>query len=66
MLDGPTAHLDVGHQLEVLALMKNIRVSTLAALHDLNLAALFCDRLYVLHGGEVLASGSPEKCCDQN
>ena len=61
VLDEPTTHLDVGHQLEVLALIKKLRVSTLAALHDLNLAALFCDRLYVLHGGEVLASGSPEE-----
>jgi iron complex transport system ATP-binding protein len=61
VLDEPTTHLDVGHQLEILALIKNLRVSTLAALHDLNLAALFCDRLYVLHGGEVLASGSPEE-----
>ncbi len=61
VLDEPTTHLDVGHQLEVLDLVRNLGVSTLAALHDLNLAALFCDRLYVLHGGEILASGSPEE-----
>ncbi|MBA2712791.1 MAG: ABC transporter ATP-binding protein [Rubrobacteraceae bacterium] len=61
VLDEPTTHLDVGHQLEVLELVKNLRVSTLAALHDLNLAALFCDRLHVLHGGEIFASGSPEE-----
>lgn len=61
VLDEPTTHLDVGHQLEVLELIKNLRVSTLCALHDLNLAALFCDSLYVLSEGEVLASGSPQE-----
>lgn len=61
VLDEPTNHLDVGHQLEVLGLIRSLRVSTLAALHDLNLAALFCDRLYVLHGGEIFASGFPEE-----
>jgi len=60
VLDEPTNHLDVGHQLEILGLVKSLRVSTLAALHDLNLAALFCDRIYVLSGGEVFASGTPD------
>lgn len=61
VLDEPTNHLDVGHQLEVMELVKDLGVATLAALHDLNLAALFCDRLYVLHGGEAIVSGAPEE-----
>jgi iron complex transport system ATP-binding protein len=61
VLDEPTNHLDVGHQLEVLDLVKSLRVTTLAALHDLNLAALFCDRLYVLKSGRVFASGTPKE-----
>ncbi len=61
VLDEPTNHLDVGHQLEVLGLVRGLGVSALAALHDLNLAALFCDRIYVLSGGEVFASGTPDE-----
>lgn len=61
VLDEPTTYLDVGHQLEILNLIGSLCVSTLAALHDLNLAAMFCDRLYVLHEGEIIASGPPEE-----
>jgi iron complex transport system ATP-binding protein len=44
----------------VLELGKGLGVTAMAVLHDLNLAALYCDRLYVLHRGEVVASGTPE------
>ncbi|MCG8349608.1 MAG: hypothetical protein MI924_17725, partial [Chloroflexales bacterium] len=47
-------------QLEVLDLVRGLGVTTIAALHDLNLAALYCDQLYVLKGGRVVASGPPE------
>ena len=60
MLDEPTNHLDILHQLEVLELVRDLGVATIAALHDLNLAAAYCDRVYVLSGGEVVASGKPE------
>lgn len=59
ILDEPTNHLDIGHQLEMLDLVRGLGVSTLTALHDLNLAAAYCDRLYVLHEGRVTASGTP-------
>ncbi len=61
VLDEPTNHLDILHQLEVLELVRSLGVATLAALHDLNLAACYCDRVYVLAGGEVAASGPPEE-----
>ena len=61
MLDEPTNHLDILHQLEVLELVRDLGVATLAALHDLNLAAAYCDRIYVLSAGEVVASGTPEE-----
>ena len=61
VLDEPTNHLDVRYQIEVLDLVKELGITTLAALHDLNLAALYCDRLYVLSQGEVVARGTPQE-----
>ena len=58
ILDEPTNHLDIFYQLEILDLVKGLGVTTLAALHDLNLAALYCDRIYVLKDGAVVASGA--------
>ncbi|EHS57817.1 ABC transporter ATP-binding protein [Paenibacillus sp. Aloe-11] len=60
MLDEPTNHLDIRYQLQILDLVKALQVTTLAALHDLNLAALYCDRMYVLQEGKVVASGITE------
>jgi iron complex transport system ATP-binding protein len=60
LLDEPTNHLDIRYQLEILELVRGLRVTTVAALHDLNLAASYCDRLYVLSGGQVVAQGDPE------
>ncbi|MBX7270078.1 ABC transporter ATP-binding protein [Micromonospora sp. Llam7] len=59
VLDEPTNHLDIRHQLETLELMRRLGVATLTALHDLNLAAAYCDRLYVLADGRVVATGPP-------
>jgi iron complex transport system ATP-binding protein len=61
VLDEPTNHLDVRHQLDVLDLIRDLGVTTLAAMHDLNLAATYCDLLHVLHGGELVASGPPDE-----
>ncbi|MBW7885708.1 MAG: ABC transporter ATP-binding protein, partial [Caldilineaceae bacterium] len=60
ILDEPTNHLDIRYQLEILTLLKRLGTTTLAALHDLNLAAWFCDRLFLLKDGRVVVSGSPE------
>ncbi|MCY4146301.1 MAG: ABC transporter ATP-binding protein [Chloroflexi bacterium] len=60
VLDEPTNHLDIRYQLEILDIVRELPVTTLAALHDLNLAALYCDRLYVLSEGHVVASGAPD------
>jgi len=59
LLDEPTNHLDVHHQLELLALVRRLPVTSIVALHDLNLAAMFCERLIVLAGGRVVATGTP-------
>ncbi|SNR68877.1 iron complex transport system ATP-binding protein [Haloechinothrix alba] len=59
LLDEPTNHLDVAHQLELLDLVSRLPLTSVVALHDLNLAAMFCDAVLVLSGGEVVADGSP-------
>lgn len=61
VLDEPTNHLDIRYQLEILGVVKTLGVGALASLHDLNLAALFCDRLYLLFKGRLAASGAVEE-----
>jgi len=61
LLDEPTNHLDIRHQLEILALVARLPVTSIVALHDLNLAALFCDKLVLLDRGRVAAAGTPEE-----
>lgn len=61
ILDEPTNHLDIRHQLEVLELVRQSGPATIAALHDLNLAASYCDRLYVLSAGMIVAEGPPSE-----
>ncbi|HEX2130181.1 MAG TPA: ABC transporter ATP-binding protein [Actinophytocola sp.] len=57
VLDEPTNHLDIRARFELLELVHDIGVTTLAVLHDLDLAARSCDRLVVLDHGEVVAAG---------
>ena len=57
LLDEPTNHLDVRYQHEILTLVRGLGVSTVVVLHDLNLAARYCDRLVLLDAGEVAAAG---------
>jgi iron complex transport system ATP-binding protein len=61
VMDEPTSGLDVGHQLSVLELVDELRrerrLTVLSAMHDLTLAGQFADRLYLLDGGRVVASG---------
>ena len=63
LLDEPTTNLDVLHQLKVLDVVRRLvddGLTAVAAIHDLNMAARYCDRLVLLSGGRVLAEGSPE------
>jgi iron complex transport system ATP-binding protein len=63
VLDEPTASLDINHQVRTLELVSELTGegrTAIAAIHDLNLAARFCDELVVLADGDVLASGPPE------
>ncbi|RIQ18215.1 ABC transporter ATP-binding protein [Jiangella rhizosphaerae] len=59
VLDEPTNHLDIRYQLDVLTLLRRLDLTVVTALHDLDLAARYCDRLVVLHDGRVAAAGAP-------
>lgn len=65
LLDEPTAHLDINYQVEIMRLADSLRRqdgrAILVVLHDLNLAAQFCDRLLLLHRGRIQAQGAPEQ-----
>lgn len=61
LLDEPTNHLDLAAQHDLLALFRRLDVTVVAALHDLNLAAAYCDRLHLLDRGRLVASGTPEE-----
>ena len=61
MLDEPTNHLDIGHQLALMRRIRNLHRTVVVALHDLDLAATFCDRIAVLHDGGLLACGEPDE-----
>jgi iron complex transport system ATP-binding protein len=63
LLDEPTANLDIGHQAAIMRLLRRMAAGrgtgVLAALHDLTLASLYCDRLVLIAAGKVLAEGTP-------
>jgi len=64
-LDEPTSHLDVGHQIRVLDLLKKLNkeksITIVIVLHDLNLASEYCQRIVLLDKGSIFAQGSPEE-----
>ena len=61
ILDEPTNHLDITHQLQLMELVRGLNVTVLSAIHDLNIAAMYCHRLYILKDGEIVGSGTPEE-----
>lgn len=65
LLDEPTAHLDIGHEMKIFDLLRKLnrqyRLSIVAVLHDLNLAGQYCDRLLLLSGGGIKKTGTPQE-----
>ncbi|WP_313373227.1 ABC transporter ATP-binding protein [Lysinibacillus pakistanensis] len=61
ILDEPTNHLDIKYQLQILKVVKSLNIGVLAALHDLTMATTYCDILYVIKQGQIMASGKPEE-----
>jgi iron complex transport system ATP-binding protein len=68
LLDEPTAHLDLGHEAALLAVIRTLartrRVAVALALHDLNLVGLVADRVVLLKDGRIRASGAPAEVLD--
>jgi len=65
LLDEPTSHLDINYQIEIMELLKRLTTQegliVIAVIHDLNLAAQYCDRLALLHKGQIAAAGTQEE-----
>ena len=62
LLDEPTSHLDINYQIEIMELLKHLTAHEgliiIAVIHDLNLAAQYCDRLVLLRNGKIFAMGT--------
>jgi iron complex transport system ATP-binding protein len=63
LLDEPTSNLDIRHQLKVMEVIKNLvmkkKLSVIMAIHDLNLASRYADRVVMMNGGRIFAVGDP-------
>nr|CBH36785.1 hypothetical protein, ABC transporter related [uncultured archaeon] len=61
LFDEPTSNLDIKHQLEVMEIIKNIvrekEISAIMAIHDLNLASRYADRIIMMNDGEIFSAG---------
>lgn len=65
VLDEPTNHLDVHYQWLLMDIVKGLGKTIIAVFHDLNLACSFCDELFVLNHGKIVAQGKPRDVCTQ-
>jgi len=63
LLDEPTAHLDISSQLEIMGILRELSRDRIAivAMHDINLALSFANRIFMIKGGKVLYAGSPRE-----
>ena len=61
ILDEPTNHLDITHQIMLMELVKKLNVTVISAIHDLNIAAAYCDKIYVLKDGVLEGYGTPQE-----
>ena len=61
VLDEPTNHLDIKYQLELMTIVKRLDATVVSAIHDLNLAAIYCDRIIALKDGHIVCSGTPKE-----
>lgn len=60
ILDEPTNHLDIKYQLQLLDIVKELGLTIISAIHDLNIAAMYCDYLYVMKDGNLMIQGKPK------
>jgi iron complex transport system ATP-binding protein len=61
ILDEPTNHLDIGYQIQLMDLVKSLNITTLSAIHDINLASMYCDYLIVMKDGKIISFGTVEE-----
>ena len=61
VLDEPTNHLDIKYQLQIMDIVKSLGLTVIAAIHDLNIAAMYCDRLVAIEDGQVVGVGTPQE-----
>lgn len=61
ILDEPTNHLDIKYQLQFMAIAKSLEITIISAIHDLNMAALYCDKIYAMKEGQIIAYGTPKE-----
>lgn len=65
LLDEPTSHLDITHQIKILDLIRRLNMemglTVLMVIHDLNLASEYCDQLILFNNGQVFTKGTPEQ-----
>jgi len=61
ILDEPTNHLDIKYQLQLMSMVKNIGCTTIAAIHDLNIAVMYCDKIVVIKAGQLMGVGTPDE-----
>lgn len=59
ILDEPTNHLDITYQLQIMDLISTRHMTVIAAIHDLNIAAMYCDRVVAIQNGRLIAEGTP-------
>lgn len=61
ILDEPTNHLDIGYQYQIMNILKKQKLTVFSSIHDLNIAACYCDRVILMKQGEIVFTGTPEE-----
>ena len=60
ILDEPTNHLDIQYQLQIMDIIKKQKKTVLAVIHDMNIASIYCDYIFALKKGQIIAEGTPK------
>lgn len=61
LLDEPTNHLDIKYQIEIMNIVKELNITVLAALHDMNLVSSYCNKVYMMNKGKIVYGGKTRK-----
>ena len=61
VLDEPTNHLDIKYQLQLMDIVRSLNLTVVSAIHDLNIAAMYCDKIFVVKNGKITAFGTPDE-----